>query len=151
MIPLHQVSPTLLYCIFQTDLIVCCLQRYMWSRAAVPFKDRWRRRDNGRRNEMLKKGGGGGKQCGPLLCLVYCQGPNSFLSLCYALWSPLKPALFSFSPSFTHSQTHARAPPIMSIMALMIPFFLSQSGCIYFLKWSSIDSLSWRGLTSQPV
>lgn len=45
------------------------------------------------------------------------------------------------------SHTH----PIRAIAALMIPIFLCRSGCIYFLKRSSIDSLSWRGLTSQPV
>lgn len=47
-----------------------------------------------------------------LLCLFYCQGPNSLLSLCYALW-PL--SNLGFSLSHTH--------PIKAIMVLMIPFF----------------------------
>lgn len=54
--------------------------------------------------------------------------------------APLKPGLFSLS------HTPSR-PSWWSWFHL----FLSHSGCIYFLKWSSIDSLSWTGLTSQPV
>lgn len=78
-------------------------------------------------------------QCRPFCFLLYCWGPNSFLSLCYALW-PLSNLGFSL--------THTPSGPSW---CSWFHLFLSRSGCIYFLKWSSIDSLSWTGLTSQPV
>lgn len=49
---------------------------------------------------------GGGEERGPLLCFLLCQGPNSFLSLCYALW-PL--SNLGFSLSHTAHQGHYRA------------------------------------------
>lgn len=68
--------------------------------------------DDKRRNEMLKrkndrdrpeKEEGGEMQCGPFCVLLHCRGPNSFLSLCYALW-PL--SNLGFSLAHTHHQGH---------------------------------------------
>lgn len=63
------------------------------------------KRKNGQR--WSREGGGGEMQCGPFCVLLYCRVPNSYLSLCYALWPLSNPGFsLSLSPHQGHHGAH---------------------------------------------
>lgn len=156
MIPLHWVNSLSLYFLWRISLYIV----YNYTRGHVAEckwltlqdSERKRRRrgvdDKERRNEMLKREidqrrrRRRGEKCNvdPFVSSS-TVGALTASCLYVTLCGPSQTWAFL-------SHTHTPSGPSW---CSWFHLFLSRSGCIYFLKWSSIDSLSWTGLTSQPV